>query len=38
MPEGGTLTVKAVEEGEFCRITITDTGLGISEAALQHAT
>jgi len=38
MPEGGTLTVKAVQEGEFCRITITDTGLGISEAALQHAT
>jgi len=38
MPDGGTLTVKAVEEGEFCQITITDTGFGISEAALQHVT
>jgi signal transduction histidine kinase len=38
MPKGGTLTVRAAEENDFCQITIKDTGVGISENALQHAT
>ncbi|MBB5347144.1 response regulator [Desulfoprunum benzoelyticum] len=38
MPDGGTLTVRVVQKNESCQISIKDTGVGISEAALQHVT
>jgi signal transduction histidine kinase/DNA-binding response OmpR family regulator len=38
MPEGGNLSVRAERNEETVRITISDTGLGISEAALLRVT
>lgn len=33
-PREGTITIKAWEEAEFCRVEITDTGRGMSETQL----
>ncbi len=35
-PPEGTITLSAVEEGSFCKITVADTGTGISERDLPH--
>ena len=32
MPKGGTLTLRTVENGQFIRLSVTDTGPGIPEA------
>jgi signal transduction histidine kinase len=37
MPEGGSLTIKAKEKGGKVRISITDTGCGMSEKLLEKA-
>ena len=35
-PEGGTITLSCRKEEKFCRITVTDTGIGISENDLSR--
>ncbi|MCL2438176.1 MAG: HAMP domain-containing histidine kinase [Coriobacteriia bacterium] len=35
-PEGGTITVRSYAEGKWARLSVTDTGIGISEEDLGH--
>lgn len=35
-PAGGSIKVSAASEGNFCRVTVSDTGLGIPEPDLPH--
>ncbi len=34
--EGGKIALSAEKEGDFCRMTVTDNGIGISEKDLPH--
>ena len=35
-PEGGKITVQSEEDGRFVRVTVADTGIGISTGQLEH--
>jgi signal transduction histidine kinase len=35
-PEGGKITVQTEEDGRFVRVTVADTGIGISTEQLEH--
>ncbi len=34
--EGGTISVNSVEESNFVKISVTDTGVGMAEEKIQH--